>query len=76
MKMKNSEFCRNIGKENYKIGNFRRNSEEKFSFPRKPAGEKLDGRRTTLRTLTDVVNHATSKGMLVRSLKLTSIFVT
>uniref|UniRef100_A0A8R1E7W1 Uncharacterized protein n=1 Tax=Caenorhabditis japonica TaxID=281687 RepID=A0A8R1E7W1_CAEJA len=36
MKMKNSEFRRNIGRENYKIGNFRRNSEEKFSFPRKP----------------------------------------
>uniref|UniRef100_A0A8R1EAE9 Uncharacterized protein n=1 Tax=Caenorhabditis japonica TaxID=281687 RepID=A0A8R1EAE9_CAEJA len=37
---------------------------------------KLDGRRLTLRTLTDDVNHATSEGMLVRSLKLTSIFVT
>uniref|UniRef100_A0A8R1E5E6 Uncharacterized protein n=1 Tax=Caenorhabditis japonica TaxID=281687 RepID=A0A8R1E5E6_CAEJA len=36
MKMKNFEFRRNIGRENYKIGNFRRNSEEKFSFPRKP----------------------------------------
>uniref|UniRef100_A0A8R1HK87 Uncharacterized protein n=2 Tax=Caenorhabditis japonica TaxID=281687 RepID=A0A8R1HK87_CAEJA len=36
MKMKNSEFRRNIGRENYKIGNFRRNSEEEFSFPRKP----------------------------------------
>uniref|UniRef100_A0A8R1I5U0 Uncharacterized protein n=2 Tax=Caenorhabditis japonica TaxID=281687 RepID=A0A8R1I5U0_CAEJA len=37
MKMKNSEFRRKIGRENYKIGNFRRNSEEEFSFPRKPA---------------------------------------
>uniref|UniRef100_A0A8R1EHZ0 Uncharacterized protein n=1 Tax=Caenorhabditis japonica TaxID=281687 RepID=A0A8R1EHZ0_CAEJA len=37
---------------------------------------KLDGRLLTLRTLADDVNHATSEGMLVTSLKLTSIFVT